>query len=248
MTSFACSIDGCTSKVVARGWCNAHYLRWRHHGDPLGGKPGPAVRKVIDFPDCTRKCTGCGGRKLLSQFDKDSSASLGRRSKCKACRSVQMKNLYARDPDRFREYERCRRRDEAPHMRKIDTERYLRNREKRIALAKESVHRRRVRVSNAKSDRGISRQALRGRYGDLCCYCGVAMHFRSPHGGEYDPRLATIEHVIPISKGGTHVWDNVRLACWQCNVRRNNMPLDQWLLKLSEVPIVEGTPLREGRA
>lgn len=27
----------------------------------------------------------------------------------------------------------------------------------------------------------------------------------------------SIDHVIPISKGGTHTWDNVRLAHHHCN-------------------------------
>ena len=27
----------------------------------------------------------------------------------------------------------------------------------------------------------------------------------------------SIEHVIPLSKGGTHTWDNVKLACRHCN-------------------------------
>lgn len=27
----------------------------------------------------------------------------------------------------------------------------------------------------------------------------------------------TIEHVVPIARGGTHTWDNVRLACLKCN-------------------------------
>ncbi|WP_210434349.1 HNH endonuclease [Virgibacillus sp. SK37] len=27
----------------------------------------------------------------------------------------------------------------------------------------------------------------------------------------------SIEHVIPISKGGTHTWDNVKLAHRKCN-------------------------------
>lgn len=31
-----CVIDDCTSTVVARGWCNRHYQRWRKTGDPLG--------------------------------------------------------------------------------------------------------------------------------------------------------------------------------------------------------------------
>lgn len=35
-----CSIDGCGKPRYVRGWCNAHYLRWRRYGDPL------AVRKI----------------------------------------------------------------------------------------------------------------------------------------------------------------------------------------------------------
>lgn len=32
----ACSIDGCEKRSKARGWCDAHWARWRAHGDPLG--------------------------------------------------------------------------------------------------------------------------------------------------------------------------------------------------------------------
>lgn len=33
-----CIIDGCARTTVARGMCNAHYQRWRTHGDPLAGR------------------------------------------------------------------------------------------------------------------------------------------------------------------------------------------------------------------
>lgn len=29
-----CSIEGCENKVRARGWCSAHWWRWRHNGSP----------------------------------------------------------------------------------------------------------------------------------------------------------------------------------------------------------------------
>ena len=32
-----CSIDGCRRPLHLRGWCNAHYIRWRRHGDPTAG-------------------------------------------------------------------------------------------------------------------------------------------------------------------------------------------------------------------
>lgn len=32
----------------------------------------------------------------------------------------------------------------------------------------------------------------------------------------------SIDHVVPISKGGTHTWDNVRLACFSCNAIKSD--------------------------
>lgn len=40
-TLTSCSIAGCGSTVQGRGWCGAHYKRWRRNGDPLGGRPNP---------------------------------------------------------------------------------------------------------------------------------------------------------------------------------------------------------------
>lgn len=34
-----CSITSCDNKVFQRGWCGAHYQRWRAYGDPLAGGP-----------------------------------------------------------------------------------------------------------------------------------------------------------------------------------------------------------------
>lgn len=31
----SCSVDGCLSRVLRRGWCVRHYQRWLRHGDPL---------------------------------------------------------------------------------------------------------------------------------------------------------------------------------------------------------------------
>lgn len=32
-----CSVDGCSRPLAAKGYCIAHYHRWRSHGDPLAG-------------------------------------------------------------------------------------------------------------------------------------------------------------------------------------------------------------------
>lgn len=33
-----CSIPECGKPAKGRGWCGAHWNRWRSHGDPLGGR------------------------------------------------------------------------------------------------------------------------------------------------------------------------------------------------------------------
>jgi hypothetical protein len=49
----ACSIEGCTEPLAARGWCQAHYGRWRHHGDPLAEPPAKPL--TCTEPDCDRQ-------------------------------------------------------------------------------------------------------------------------------------------------------------------------------------------------
>lgn len=33
-SNLTCSIDGCETRAVARGWCHRHYQRWRRRRDP----------------------------------------------------------------------------------------------------------------------------------------------------------------------------------------------------------------------
>lgn len=38
----------------------------------------------------------------------------------------------------------------------------------------------------------------------------------------------TIEHVIPLSKGGKHSWNNVKLSCMRCNtLKRDKLPIEK---------------------
>lgn len=54
MIERTCSIEGCTRKVVARGWCMTHYSRWRVHGDP-----GPAELLLFRNTEATCVVGGC---------------------------------------------------------------------------------------------------------------------------------------------------------------------------------------------
>lgn len=53
-----CSIDGCGKPLEARGWCAAHYMRWRKYGDPGQAaplRPKRSPHSTCQVEDCDRK-------------------------------------------------------------------------------------------------------------------------------------------------------------------------------------------------
>jgi 5-methylcytosine-specific restriction endonuclease McrA len=53
-----------------------------------------------------------------------------------------------------------------------------------------------------------------------CVYCGCM------------PDVLTQDHVIPLSRGGTHTMDNIVPACKPCNSSKGNKDVDEWLYGL----------------
>lgn len=72
--------------------------------------------------------------------------------------------------------------------------------------------------------RRISRRALFARDGWRCVYCGTAAG-----------RL-TLDHVVPRSRGGDSVWENVVTACAPCNLRKGDRLLEELRISLPRPP------------
>ncbi len=70
-----------------------------------------------------------------------------------------------------------------------------------------------------------------GRTGGLCLYCGVQMT-RKVSSNEIIKVRFTIDHLIPVSSGGTHDLDNLVPACYACNHDKSNLTLDQFREKI----------------
>jgi hypothetical protein len=90
-------------------------------------------------------------------------------------------------------------------------------------------------LPDAEFDKSITWDAVWQRFGPYCYICGQESIYNQEdlglrlgtkawkaRWGDYrrgDPRRdAVVEHVYPRSKGGTHTWDNVRIACTRCNL------------------------------
>lgn len=52
-----CSIQDCGKRAKARGWCVAHYERWKRHGDPLAGRT-PVGEPMRYFREVVLSYTG----------------------------------------------------------------------------------------------------------------------------------------------------------------------------------------------
>ncbi len=80
-----------------------------------------------------------------------------------------------------------------------------------------------VRVPRA-VQRKISRRALFARDGWRCVYCG-----------NYAGRL-TLDHVVPRSRGGESVWENVVTSCAPCNLRKGDRLPEEVSMELQQPP------------
>ncbi len=68
-----CDVDGCTRPAKSRGWCHAHYQRWRTHGDVLEDRPlraaGPCSVDGCDRQRYARGLCNTHYRRLLNTGD-----------------------------------------------------------------------------------------------------------------------------------------------------------------------------------
>jgi 5-methylcytosine-specific restriction endonuclease McrA len=67
-----------------------------------------------------------------------------------------------------------------------------------------------VRVPREAHRRKITRRAVLARDSYTCQYCG------------HEASGLTVDHVIPRSRGGQSVWENIVAACASCNRRKGN--------------------------
>jgi len=68
----------------------------------------------------------------------------------------------------------------------------------------------------------LTRKAVFARDGGRCAYCGAA--------------ATSIDHVVPRSRGGLHVWENVVASCGHCNHTKADRHVSELGWKLRVVP------------
>lgn len=72
----------------------------------------------------------------------------------------------------------------------------------------------------------LSRQNIFLRDNHICQYCY----------NKFNEKKLTIDHVVPLSKGGRHEWTNVVTACSKCNNRKGDKSPEKANLRLLNRP------------
>lgn len=71
-------------------------------------------------------------------------------------------------------------------------------------------------------DKTITLRALIARDNGVCQICGKPTDDCDITNGHIGRMYPTLDHIIPLSKGGAHTWDNVQLAHMHCNAGKCN--------------------------
>lgn len=83
-----------------------------------------------------------------------------------------------------------------------------------------------VRVPYFRSKSPSKRNVYR-RDGNRCQYCGCHLNSKN----------ASIDHVMPRSRGGGHTWNNIVSACKPCNRKKSNRTPDEARMPLQKPPV-----------
>lgn len=187
----------------------------------------------------TQVCHKCGKEKpaTVEYFHADRSFVSGLKSACKECSSIENREYYHTHPEfrrHLREYER-----NLPLEKKEAKRAYARewehlNRERKNARARayrkteKSKASRRVEVRNRyarkkQAQGSYTAQQIKEQYArqkNRCYWCktNLIKEIRTPH----------IDHIIPLSRGGSNYIDNIVIACHRCNESRNNRLPHEW--------------------
>lgn len=200
-------------------------------------------------------CQKCETEKLAEDFANSKRGKFGLHNWCKACMrayrqrylaenkerlAAERKAARAENPERFLTWEAAARERSREKRRIAERDRYHANREEILERTRErratdpefrakhdaAVRTRKLRQRGAMVDRHVTVGWLRERDGLACHYCGHEMLFAQPGG--WVPLRATIEHRLPIARGGLHTEENCVLACSECNSRKLDKTPDEF--------------------
>lgn len=216
MSHSTCSIGGCNNATNSRGWCKAHYARWKRNGDPLAGRPSRGLSDTCKVSLCGKKPASWGWCRSHYRRWKEYGDPLHvppRPVKLCTVRGCSEKHRTGGFCAKHHEYAKRHGTPNPPA------------RECTLCCAEFASIQTKQKVcdgcrrASQNARHGVRPATLADRDGDDCKLCGepVDMGLAFPH-----PKSPSVDHIIPWSLGGTHDLENLQLSHLSCNCRKGN--------------------------
>lgn len=209
-----CKVEECGRQLTppyGRGMCGLHYNRWKRHGDPHYVRQSVTGVAACSISACGKPVLArgwCAAHWTRWKRHGDPSARLqgevmdGKRV-CPTCRiDKALGDFFANGRggpcrDCASEYSREWKRNNPDKVR-------------------ENMHRRRARIHDAFIE-NVEMSALLQRDGNTCQLCMLPVKLDAAFP---DPHFPTVDHVIPLIRGGEHSYANTQVAHYLCNVQK----------------------------
>lgn len=246
MAQRTCSVEGCERPAVTRGWCKSHYNSWNLRGVTHGRTAPPPTKKdpVVRFwakVNKTETCwlwtaaTGGDGHAVFYDGMRVRSAAqflyelevgpVGDGNQlvrtCDVTSCVRPDHMQPVSRAEFLNLKRLERvKSECPkgHEYTPANTFYAGGGRRCLACdrARTKVRYRNVRMTDEAHDR-IYVEDVMERDGNRCALCEglIDQSLRFPH-----PMSRSVDHIVPLSVGGTHTFDNVQAAHLGCNTSK----------------------------
>jgi 5-methylcytosine-specific restriction endonuclease McrA len=179
----------------------------------------------------TKHCTKCGETKPVEAFSKHKCKKDGLQSKCKACAAVQGATYFAGNRVAKLAKQAAHYAANREDMLAKQAAYRAENRQKcNAAVAKwaranpdaRRIHKQNRRAQEAQSggklSRGITAKLFKLQQGKCAC-CGETLE--TLKNGSVDGKKVHLDHIMPISKGGTNTDKNMQLLTSTCNLEKN---------------------------
>ena len=183
-----------------------------------------------------KTCTGCLQEKPLEAFGKDKSTKDGLSRRCKECRNAYFSKNNVKHRAKKNAYDAEWRRRNKAHVLKYQYEYYQKNkswmveRQRQYLLKHPEVRARvrgRRRLQEKQNSFVILAKDIRRLMQRPCYGCGSR------------ERL-TIDHIIPLSRGGTHGIGNLEVLCHSCNSSKGKKFISEWKRDRPGLRFMEG--------
>jgi len=193
-------------------------------------------------------CTRCNKSKLVSEFPKDKNRPDGVFPRCKECQRAYLKEYRTRADTKVKhkqvakEWAKSNPEKRRESLAKYDAahkiekaEYYARNRERRQEYMREYQQNNPDKFKASRNRRRALKRDAKGTFSDKDIALLLTSQPLCVCGHEFKNNSHTIEHKMPLSRGGTNSPDNLMLLCLSCNVQKQAKTPDEFMAYLEDI-------------